>query len=551
MRGTRLGITLITLLCLCGIRPALSQEPAHETDSQLPTPDQLEAEGAEVGEIVVQVGDIFNEDDPAENYRLYRWVNRLHRKTRDRVIRQQLLFRSGDRLSTRALAESERLLRSRRYLYDAEIRPLAYDGRTVDLEVAARDVWTLSGGVRFRRTGGENRTQFELQDFNFLGTGKELTVNHTTDVDRDSSLFRYRDSNLFGSRREMELWLSENSDGYLRLLDLERPFYSLDTQRAAGIRWYVEDRVDSRYRLGEVRDRFRHRTDFVEGYWGLSPGFAKGRTRRLRLGFTYEKALFFQPPAEDPAPDQLPFDRKLAYPWISYEVVEDGFVELQNLDRMARTEDLNLGRRLSARLGWSSPTFGADGESAIVDLKAKSGRRFADSKLLLTSAYASGRWSGDGWENLRLGGSARFYWRNFGDHLLYLLLHVDAAHNLDPELQLLLGGDSGLRGYPLRYQEGDRRFLVTLEQRFFSDWNPFRLANVGAAVFVDFGRGWFIGPQDEETDRGVLRDVGFGLRIGSARSSRGTMVHLDVAFPLDRDGSIDDVQWLVTTKDSF
>jgi hypothetical protein len=29
------------------------------------------------------------------------------------------------------------------------------------------------------------------------------------------------------------------------------------------------------------------------------------------------------------------------------------------------------------------------------------------------------------------------------------------------------------------------------------------------------------------------------------------MIHLDVAFPLDRDPSIDSVQWLVSTRETF
>ena len=54
----------------------------------------------------------------------------------------------------------------------------------------------------------------------------------------------------------------------------------------------------------------------------------------------------------------------------------------------------------------------------------------------------------------------------------------------------MLGGDNGLRGYPLRYQAGDDNALMTLEQRFYSNWQPLKLFNVGAAVFFDAGRTW-------------------------------------------------------------
>ncbi len=62
------------------------------------------------------------------------------------------------------------------------------------------------------------------------------------------------------------------------------------------------------------------------------------------------------------------------------------------------------------------------------------------------------------------------------------------TERIDPENQVLLGGDNGLRGYPLRYQAGERRAILNVEQRFFTDWYPWRLFRVGYAVFVDVGR---------------------------------------------------------------
>ena len=123
------------------------------------------------------------------------------------------------------------------------------------------------------------------------------------------------------------------------------------------------------------------------------------------------------------------------------------------------------------------------------------------------------------------------------------------AHR-DPEEQLLLGGDNGLRGYPLRYQAGDQSALVTLEQRFYTDWQPLKLFNVGAAVFVDSGRTW---GRDEfaAPPAGWLTDVGLGLRLGSVRSGLGNVLHIDLAVPLVRQPDIDSVQLLIETRGSF
>ena len=56
---------------------------------------------------------------------------------------------------------------------------------------------------------------------------------------------------------------------------------------------------------------------------------------------------------------------------------------------------------------------------------------------------------------------------------------------------------------------------------------------------------------EAQQQRRVLKDIGVGLRIASSRSSRGAVLHLDIAFSLDRNNSIQSVQWLVSTGDTF
>jgi hypothetical protein len=69
-------------------------------------------------------------------------------------------------------------------------------------------------------------------------------------------------------------------------------------------------------------------------------------------------------------------------------------------------------------------------------------------------------------------------------------------------------------------------------------------------VFYDTGRAWK-GENQNTVNEGWLRDVGFGLRLLSARTSKGNVFHADVAFPLDTDPSIDKVQFLFKTKVAF
>jgi len=541
----------LTVPLLVAAPASLRAQPAPV--EPLPSPEELEKSGAVVGQVIIRVRDIFDLEDPRENRRLYRLANKLHRRTRDRVIASQLLFKSGDRFSQHALDESARLLRTNRYLYDAQIRPVRYEDGRVDVEVVTRDVWTLNAGIGLGRSGGANTTRFLLQDTNFLGTGKAVTLEREKSVDRTTSLVRYDDKSLLGTHGLLSLAYANNSDGHERSFELAEPFYSLDTRWAAGTAGSTDDRVDSLYALGHVTDRFRHQIDSFELHGGLSNGLVNGWVRRWTLGVAYQHDRF-SPAAGFPPPAVLPGDRKLPYPWLAFDLVQDRYLEARNLDQIQRTEDLHLGSQLHLSAGYASTTWGADRNAALFDNAFNTGFKPSRNQTFLFGSSLSGRWglSGNdhGAENLLLQTNARYYWRDFGEHLFFITLEGDVARHLDVDNQLLLGGDTGLRGYPLRYQDGDKKALVTLEQRFFTDYYPFRLVHVGGAVFFDAGRTW-LGESGRAPNFGLLKDVGVGLRLSSSRSGLGNVTHFDLAFPLDGDPSIKRVQWLVRTKASF
>ena len=150
-----------------------------------------------------------------------------------------------------------------------------------------------------------------------------------------------------------------------------------------------------------------------------------------------------------------------------------------------------------------------------------------------------------------LSASLRYYHPTGPHGVFYAGFYGAAGHALDGDHELTLGGDTGLRGYPLRYQAGSATALLTVEERFYTKYSLFRLLDVGAAVFVDVGQAFGETPLGPSENLGLLKDVGFGLRLGSTRSALGNVLHLDIAFPLDGDPSIDNVQFLVQTKRSF
>src|SRR5260221_10730981 len=144
-------------------------EEPRPTD--VPSDEEMEAAGAVIGKIDIDVRNIFDERDSRENSGLFRIADHLHMRTKRSAIQARLLFRSGDKYSARKLAETERALRLLTYVYDAHIVPAHYADGKVDIRVITKDVWTLSPGISFGRAGGTNATSFKLQDTNFFGWG--------------------------------------------------------------------------------------------------------------------------------------------------------------------------------------------------------------------------------------------------------------------------------------------------------------------------------------------------------------------------------------------
>jgi len=523
---------------------------ARPSDLQsIPSAQELERTGAIVGEIYVDPQNIFDLNDPKDDKSLFRLANKLHIKTREGVIREQLLFHTGETYSQRSLEESERILRSARYLYDAVVRPVAYHDGIVDVAVTTRDVWTLNPGVSFGRKGGKNTGGFQLEELNILGTGTSISLSHDSQVDRSSNAIEYKNPHVAGSWNSLLASYSDNSDGSTRELSFERPFYSLTTPWAFGVSGLDDDRTDSLYDLGHAVDIFQHHQRTATAYGGWSKGLVDGWTRRWTVGTTYDDNTF-EPTSGSNALAVIPEDRKFVYPWIGLDVVQDDFVKERNRDQIGRTEDFHLGARIEARIGWASTALGSSDDAWLLRLRASDGFALDSKSTVLVSGTSASRIEAGQFRNALVEGDVRYYYQQSHQALFFATIAGASGNRLDVDNQILLGGDNGLRGYPLRYQTGTSRALLTVEERYFTNWYPLRLFRVGAAAFFDIGRTWGNSAIGAE-NLGLLKDVGVGLRFGSTRSGLGNVIHVDVAFPLDGDSSIQSVQFLVETKTSF
>ena len=232
-----------------------------------------------------------------------------------------------------------------------------------------------------------------------LGLGKQLTFELSKDTDRSYYTVHWRDPGVRDSRWVTDLALRESSDGQGWSAMAERPFYALDSRWSAGFALQQDESVDPVYRLGERVAGYNRQADFAEVRYGRSDGLLNGWSRRTTFGFRREHADFGVAP-DEAAPAVMPEDRRLDYPFLRFEAVQDDFETTRNRDQIARTEDQQFGLHYALEVGWSTPALGADRDGLLLHAAASRGWRlglddtmFADAALTtrVDGRYASRR----------------------------------------------------------------------------------------------------------------------------------------------------------------
>ena len=509
---------------------------------------------AKIGSIQVTRLEVFDEQNPKENNRIFKFANHIHILTREDLIKRQLLFSEGDDYDERLMRESARLLRAKHYLYDADIRIVRNCNGVVDLEVITRDVWSLTAYASIDRSGGVTDYNFGIGDSNLLGRGAILSLRMKKDEDGDSTELVYSNKNLGGSRVALQLGYIDLENGSETSFQLGLPFFALDAKRAWSINLHESDDIENQYLRGREISAVRHESSLYQASYGFSQGVQAGKVRRWLLGVRQQESSFSDAAGKLPAPMPFPQSKKLTLPFVEYAVIEDKFEKRVNLNQIYRTEDLHTGYRLSMQLGFAAESFGADADRAVL-FGNYSDTLIADDKTLMTHGLSwQGQYNHDSSKTEDLLVSYGVSYLRSRTQKVSLLARLEAswADNLNTNRQIVLGGNTGARAFDNYYQVGNRKLLLTLERRHFTDYHFLNLIRMGWVAFIDLGRAWRPG-QDDMLDDKYLADIGLGLRLTSSKSDSGRFMHIDLAFPLTNrnEPEVDSYELSIRVSDTF
>ncbi len=507
-----------------------------------------------VGSVQITVNDVFNNNIDAENQFIHRLANQLHIQSKKELIEAQLLFSQGELFDPELLLETARNLRANRYLRSATVTPIQICEGEVDILVETGDNWTLIPGFNFERAGGKNTYSFSVSELNLLGLGKSLEIGVDYGAVRDQQVLQYFDPMLFGTSTQFTAQLQNNTDGEVQVIQFSKPFTSLDAKDSWGIRIGNTEFINTLHNNGLAVNQVSVDREFASIQKGFSTGRkavkhrADGQTvfRVVRYSYGWQFDRLELASTVNFPDNQFTPVRQFSYPFVEVEFLQPEFIEQSNLQLMEAVEDVNVGHRLNARIGYAADYFGTTFAAFVTDIEYEKGWKQGERFLSLFNANISGYYSDDGIEDGLASATLKNFYFLSRKSQLFASANFTASEKLFANRQIVLGGATGLRGYPLNFQTGSRRTRLSFEHRYFFDWYPLRLARIGTATFADIGSAW-----EKNDDPSWLRDVGFGLRVVSTRQADAKVLHIDFAFPLDETDRIEQFQLVVTAKTLF
>jgi hypothetical protein len=483
------------------------------------------APGTPIVSVRIERHDVFDLDDPATSARPYRWVDALHAQTRENFIRSLLLFQVGDALDPLRLAESEIILRGTGFLNPVTISAHPAPGGA-EVVVETRDQWTINADMSYDVSGDRKRAGGSISDDNLLGTGKSVLFGMSSDPERSSTTFGYKDLTFLGGRWQIDVKYTTSTDGSARFLRVQYPFFALTTPRAGGVEWRQDASrghlwSDAKRSVTGAADS----RDF-EAWFGLRLPGEGIRTNRLIVGVFGERALFGEWRRVDGSPYPRPADRDLMGAEVGWEHQTFRWKVVQGFRSWQRQEDLPLGPNWRVTTGLSLPAFGGDRPRSRYHASLDMGR-WRERTYMWALADLAGRFESGELANaithLELGGAMT------GSAGLRLRAAADLGHNLDGDRQLTLGTDTGLRGYDPNRFDGTSRMVANVEWRHRLTGELLHAAVLGLTAFGDGGRTW--GARVGPTSEGWRSDVGAGLLLEITRAAVVRILRLEAAFP--------------------
>lgn len=433
-------------------------------------------------------------------------LNKTHFNTTENIIRKNLLFAVGQRISPLELSDNERLLRQLPFISDARITIVPVSDTEVDVVVYTRDVYSLGASYTYN---GLKKGSVSVFDKNIFGIGHEFGIDVPYDSNKPHSPgigVHYIADNIRKTFVNLNVFylygLGDRTYGFA----LSRKLVSSKTKYAGGIsikQMYTTEDLDTLKVPAPVKFN-------LQDYW-LSRSFLidPQSVTRLIFGARYTNNNVFDHPLILPNSFYSLQKYKLYLASAAFSIQK--YTKTNLIYSYGRTEDIPYGALMKFTIGREYNEFKLrtylGGEASIGNKDEKLGYIYFYSGF---ATYLNQGNTEQGLLNLRLNyfsnllNLGTFRVRNF----VYLQYTRGFGRYTNEYLKFI--ENNGFAGFKNDSVTGNQRLTLRLESVLFSPVNliGFRFAFFG---FTDFS---FLSGTNEILGRGyALSSIGLGVRV--------------------------------------
>jgi hypothetical protein len=492
----------------------------------------LPYEGKIIRRIMIrQVGFEKNVLDTARSFksRLTRIGNKLHGKSKDWVIRDNLFIRENKPINPYRMADNERYLRDLDFILDAKffILPLKHTKDSVDVIVMTKDVFSFGGSFNPRSA---TTTRFRIYDTNLFGYGQRVQFMGHVENGREPTFgyeFLYRKNSVGGSfitataaytqlNTGSSYGLEQEKAYYIKL---DRPLVSPYTRFAGGVElsrnwsqnvYNTPDSLFWNYRYA-VRD-------FWMGYNIGAKAHYRYRSRHFVAIRAFDQHFTKQPLQSDEVDHPIYSDRTYFLGGLTF--FKQNFYTARYIYGFGRTEDVPYGHSISGYIGWARqlgvqrPYMGFDVGKSIVSPRGQ----------FYNLMFRAGAFSNNGLEDaaILVSGTLTSRLISYRKLLIRQILGGDLTyvHNQKTGLPLDINNEFGLRGFSADSLWGTKRFHVNGETYVFT---PLELLGFRFAPFIYSEMAWLAPKNQTLFQTKPYFGIGGGVRTRNENLVFGTV----------------------------
>ena len=402
--------------------------------------------------------------------------NQLHIKSSQTAIRNLILLKKNQPLDSLLVKESERLIRTQRFINRVVISTRFANAQrdSIDVTIRVLDSWSIipNGSI------SGSRINLKLLERNFAGSGHEFETEYIQRFsdNKVATKFRYTLPNFKNTFIRSGVSFQKDLDNnYSKILNIERPFYSPFTKYAGGIYLEQQFKKDTLQQKDLTFKKQIFKYNSQDFWFGKSISIFDGnsendRTTKLILTGRFLNIDFIEKP--EPVFDTIGFysNEKMLFSGIgiaSRQFVEDKYIFFNGI-----TEDIPVGTIYGITGGYQ---YKNNRERLYLGARASYGNYFKWGYLSTNFEY------GTFFRNQKTNQSAFVFQANYFTNLInlgrwkirqFLKPQFILGSNRLPIVgdRLTINEENGLQGFNSALY-GTRKFVFTFQTQAYSPWN--------------------------------------------------------------------------------